>query len=159
MRQREINLRRLALGGGAAAIVIFAVTGVWNGILFAADLQAWMHDMGGQLHPLPQPIAATLWATMCVVYGMSGVWLYAEVQSRYGARARTAAQSGFALWIVAKLAVALDLFAIGLLPLRIDVGQALGSLVALVLGVTLGARLYSELQFGSPNGGPSEGST
>jgi hypothetical protein len=139
-----VNATRVALGGAAAGVVHFAITGIVNGAILRAELQEWQRGMGGVLHPPPPAASMCLWAAMSLGYGIVGVWLYACIRTRYGAGPAAALLAGLSVWIVSKLAVGLDLIALGLVPSRIVVGQTIGGLVAVVLGVLVGAWLYRE---------------
>ena len=86
----------------------------------------------------------SLWAIMCLILGMVGVWIYAGMRPRYGAGLKSALRAGLLLWLASKLAVALDFVALGLLPGRIVVGQLIGGLVAIMIATVVGARLYKE---------------
>jgi hypothetical protein len=140
----SINMQRLALGGAAAAVVIFLITGVINGALLSSQFESWMHEMGSLAHPPAQSVSMSLWTLMCVIYGMCGTWLYVAIRPRYGAGPKTALLAGFVLWIVSKLATALDLIALGIVPQPIIVAQLIGGLVTIVAGVFVGAWIYRE---------------
>ena len=140
----RINVARLLLSGLVAGFVLFAITGVMNAVILSAELKSWMQGVGGLLHP-PAPAASMgLWALMSLITGLVGVWIYVGVRPRYGAGPKTALLAGGSLWIACKLAVALDLIALGLMPMRIVEGQLFGGLVAVVAGVFVGAWLYKE---------------
>jgi hypothetical protein len=139
-----INRSRLLLGGLAAGLVLFLVTGVVNGAILNADFQAWSQGMGSLIHPPAAPVSMLLWTLMSFIYGLSGVWLYAGIRPRFGAGPRTALASGLMLWTVSKFATALDLLALGIMPGRIIGGELLGSLVATLAAVLVGAWLYKE---------------
>lgn len=140
----KINVTRLAAAGLVAGVVHFGITGVVNGAILRAEMQDWLHGAGSLLHPPTQAVSMGLWALMSLIYGVVGVWIYAGIRPRFGAGPKTALLVGLSLWIVSKLTVALDLTALGLVPERIVVGQAIGGLVAVVLAVSLGAWLYKE---------------
>jgi hypothetical protein len=52
--------------------------------------------------------------------------------------------AGFSIWLVSKLATALDLFALGVLPDRIIAEQLVESFVSILLAVICGAWIYRE---------------
>jgi hypothetical protein len=140
----SINVTRLLFGGLAAGLVLFLVTGVVNGAILNADFQAWLQSMGSLIHPPAQPIPMALWTLMSFIYGLAGVWLYASIRPRFGAGPKTALMSGLMLWTVSKLATALDLIALGILPGKIIAGELLGSLVATLAAILVGGWLYRE---------------
>lgn len=140
----KINAGRVLLGGVAAGAVIFVINGVVNGVILKGELLAWAHGMGDLIHPRAPSTSMGLWTLMCLVYGIGGTWIYAAIRPRYGAGPRTALLAGLALWVMSKLTVALDLIALGLIPGQIIAEQALGGLVAILLGVFCGAWAYRE---------------
>ena len=140
----KINWARVAAGGALAGVVHFLITGVVNGAILSGALQDWLRGVGGLLHPPAQPDPMLLWALMSLIYGFAGVWSYAAMRPRFGAGPRTALLAGLALWVVSKLTVAFDLVALGLVPLQIVVGQSIGGLIAVTLGVFLGCWVYRE---------------
>ena len=144
MSTSKINWTRVAWGGALAGVVHFLITGVVNGAILTGALQEWLGGVGALLHPPPQPDPMLLWALMSLIYGFVGVWSYAAMRPRFGAGPRTALLAGLSLWVVSKLTVALDLVALGLVPLQIVVGQSIGGLVAVMLGVSLGCWIYRE---------------
>lgn len=144
MSTSKINWTRVAWGGALAGVVHFLITGVVNGAILSGALQDWLRGVGGLLHPPPPPDPMLLWALMSLIYGFVGVWSYAAMRPRFGAGPRTALLAGLSLWVVSKLTVALDLVALGLVPLQIVVGQSIGGLVAVMLGVFLGCWIYRE---------------
>jgi hypothetical protein len=140
----RINIPRVAMGGALAGIVHFAVTGVVNGLVLSAPLQDWLRGAGALLHPPAPATSMSLWGLMSLTYGLVGVWTYAAMRPRFGAGPKTALLAGVSLWIVSKLAVAFDLSALGIVPVEIVVGQSIGGLIAVVLGVLLGSWNYRE---------------
>jgi hypothetical protein len=139
-----INFARVISGGCIAGIILFIGSGIVNGAILNSEFEQWVHEMGNLIHPLPQSTSLLLWGLMCLMHGIVGVWIYAGIRPRYGAGPKTALLAGLLLWIVSKLAVALDLFALGILPKNILVGQLIESFVAILLGVFLGALFYKE---------------
>jgi len=143
-RRRQINVKRAVLSGFVAGIFIFIITGITNGAVLSAELNAWLQHMGSLVRPPPRAVAMSLWAIMCLIFGMVGVWIYAGMRPRYGAGLKPALRAGLLLWLASKLAVALDFVALGLLPGRIIIGQLIGGLVAIMIATVVGARLYKE---------------
>jgi hypothetical protein len=131
----------LITSGAIAGLVHYIITGVVNGIILRQELQGWMGGAGALLHPRSPALSMCLWAVMSLCYGIIGIWYYVGIRSRRGTGLTTALLVGLTLWIVSKFAVALDLFAIGIMPARIIVGQSAGGLVAIVLAIVAGARL------------------
>jgi len=140
----ELNLMRLMLGGLAAGLTTFVLTGAVNATLLAAPLKDWAGDTGKAMHPPAQPLALGLWALMSLVIGVAGVWLYAAISPRFGAGYRTALLAGLAVWILNKFAVSFDMTALGLFPKWLLAGLVVGGLVAIEGGLLVGAWLYRD---------------
>ena len=140
----KINKQRVVVGGIAAGLTAFVLTGVVNGGVIAGQLQTWVQAMGGALHPPAAPLPMALWALMSLLLGFAGVWLYAAIRPRFGAGPRTALLAGVALWVMNKLAVGFDFAALGIFPLPLLLALQIGGLAALLGGVMVGARLYRD---------------
>jgi hypothetical protein len=140
----NINAARVLLGGLVAGCIIFTVTGIVNGVILNSELENWVQGMGSLLHPPVRSMSMSLWMVMCLLYGVGGVFIYAGIRPRYGAGPKAALLAGLLLWVVSKLAMALDLIALGVLPGRIIAGQLIGGLAAIMSGVFFGAWLYNE---------------
>ncbi len=138
----EMNILRLLLAGLAAGFTSFLLTGAVNATLLATPLKQWLATAGSALHPPAQPVAMGLWALMSLLLGVVGVWLYAALSPSFGAGFKTALLAGFVLWLVNKLAVGIDLTALGLFPRTLLAGLTLGGLLAIEGGVLVGAWLY-----------------
>lgn len=138
----ELNLMRLMLGGLAAGVTTFVLTGAVNATLLAAPLKAWAADTGKALHPPAQLAAIGLWGSMSLVMGLVGVWLYAALSPRFGAGYPTALLAGLAVWLLNKFAVGFDFTALGVFPKALLAGLVLGGLVAIEGGLLVGAWLY-----------------
>jgi hypothetical protein len=140
----KMNGQRVVLGGVAAGVVAFVLTGIVNGGIIARQIQAWAETTRGVLHPPAQPIALALWALMSLVLGIAGIWLYAAIRPRFGAGPKTALLAGCSVWVMNKLAVGLDFTALGIFPPTLLLALEIGGLAALLGGVLVGARLYNE---------------
>jgi hypothetical protein len=140
----QINVKRAVLSGFVAGIFIFIITGITNGAVLRTELNAWVQHMGSLVRPPQRAVAMSLWAIMCLIFGVVGVWIYAGMRPRYGAGLKSALRAGLLLWLASKLAVALDFVALGLLPGRIVIGQLIGGFVAIMIATVVGARLYKE---------------
>ncbi len=133
----------IMLCGAAAGALHFAVMGLFNAVILRDDLLAWTLQAGSMLHPLTPPAAMALWATMSVCFGLVGIGYYAAASARRGGGLRTALLVGSSLWLVTKVTVALDLFALGIMPTRVIIGQSIGGFVAIVAAVLVGATLLN----------------
>ncbi len=140
----KINVSRVMLGGVVGGVVINIITGIANACVLNADFQNWAAGMGNHLHHPSQPIQMCFWVLMCLIDGIVGVWIYAGLRRCYDAGPKTALLAGFLVWIVGRLCVAFDMFALGVFPWQFLMGQSLLGLIAILSGVLLGAWTYKE---------------
>jgi hypothetical protein len=140
----KINTVRVFTSGIVTGTVLFVVSGILNGVILGNNIKNWMIEMGGLIHPLDQINSFILWIVMSLMQGIAAMWFYAGFYKIYGAGLRIVLFAGLLVWIISKLAVALDLIALGLLPKVIIVGQLAGSLVSVLAGIYLGSLIYKE---------------
>ncbi|TGK08965.1 hypothetical protein EHO60_13125 [Leptospira fletcheri] len=140
----SINFPRVLLGGILAGLIFFVVAGIVNGGILKNDFEGWMQRTSGVIHPLPQSDSLLLWALMCFLQGVVGVWIYAGIRPRFGAGHKTALIAALVLWIASKLSVSIDFITLGIFPYRILTGQLVGSFVSTFLGIFVGAWFYKE---------------
>src|SRR5687767_13950858 len=90
-----INVARVLIGGFVAGLVINIGESVFNGWLFASDLQAAVARLN--LPPIGGNAIATF-VMLAFALGIAMVWLYAAIRPRYGAGVNTALCAGAAVW-------------------------------------------------------------
>jgi hypothetical protein len=140
----RININRVVLGGLVAAIVLFVVSGIVNGAILGPAWQAWLEAMGSLNHAPSPPAGMVIWAVVSLVFGLTGVWIYAAIRPRYGAGWQTALLAGFMLWLAGWLAPALGQVALGAIPTYVTVVGCAGGLAGALLAVLAGAATYKE---------------
>ncbi|SEE48040.1 hypothetical protein SAMN05444161_5902 [Rhizobiales bacterium GAS191] len=140
----HINTGRVVLGGVVAAIVLFIVSGIVNGAILGSSWQAWLQAMGSLNHAPAEPAGIALWAIVSLVFGLTGVWIYAGIRPRYGAGPKTAVLAGLLLWLAGWLAPALGQIALGAIPNNVTVVGCVGGLAGALLALLAGAALYQE---------------
>ena len=140
----HINRGRIVLGGIVAAIVLFIVSGIVNGAILGSAWQAWVEAMGGLNHAPSAAAGMAIWAVVSLMFGLTGVWIYAGIRPRYGAGWRTALLAGFMLWVAGWLAPALGQVTLGAIPAYVTVIGAVGGLVGALLALLAGASIYKE---------------
>lgn len=141
----HINTSRIVLGGIVAAIVLFVVSGIVNGAILGSAWQAWLEAMGSLNHAPATPIGMLIWAAVSLVFGLTGVWIYAAIRPRYGAGWRTALLAGFLLWLAGWLAPALGQVALGAIPTYVTFVGCAGGLAGALLALLAGAATYKEV--------------
>ena len=137
------KMKRVLVGGLGGGLVIFGITGMVNGAILSTPLHSWVLEMGPRMTPPPFPVALLLWFVMSWLLGTSGVWIFARIAAQSHSVAMSAIRAGMLVWVASKAVVALDFIALGILPAPLLVGQLVGGLVEILLGVYGGARLYS----------------
>jgi hypothetical protein len=140
----HVNSGRIVLGGIVAAIVLFIVSGIVNGAILGSAWQAWLQAMGSLNHAPAEPVGMMIWAVVSLVFGLTGVWIYAGIRPRYGAGPKTALLAGLLLWLVGWLAPALGQFALGSIPTYVTVVGCVGGLAGALLALLAGAAIYKE---------------
>ena len=140
----HINHSRVVLGGIVAAIVLFIVSGLVNGAILGSAWQAWLDAMGSLNHAPAASTGMVIWAVVSLVFGLTGVWIYAGIRPRYGAGWKTALLAGFLLWLAGWLAPSLGQVALGATPTYVTMVGAVGGLVAALLALLAGASIYKE---------------
>jgi hypothetical protein len=127
-----------------AGLVLNLVTGIANACILNGTFQDWAKDMGGHLHPPIQPVQMGYWLFMGLLDATAGVWIYAGMRPRFGPGAKTALLAGISVWVVGRLCVAFDMFALGIFPTRFLAGQSILGLFAILISVLVGAWIYRE---------------
>jgi hypothetical protein len=93
------------------------------------------------LNHAPAAVAGmVIWAVVSLVFGLTGVWIYAGIRPHYGAGWKTALLAGLLLW----LAPSLGQVALGAIPTYVTVVGAVGGLVGALLALLAGASIYKE---------------
>jgi hypothetical protein len=138
----DINYRRVIVGGVSAGAALYFITGFVNGGILAGEFQTWSASMGNPIHPKSLATSLFLWATMSLIYGIVGVWIYAFIRSSFGAGPKTALIAGLVLWVSSKFTIALDLIALGFLTDRLILEQLILSAISMCASILIGAWLY-----------------
>jgi len=145
MAMAPISLGRVIAGGIVAAIIIAVIAGYIPGVILADQLAAW-HRLLADLSPPPDtPMRAVLFSLMSLVFGITGVWIYAAIRPRFGSGARTALLAGFVLWSAGWLTAALGHLALGDYPqYSLTIVPCAAGLAGALLATLAGAALYRE---------------
>jgi hypothetical protein len=136
-----INLARVVLGGLVAGLVIDIGEYIFNGWLFAADMEAATARLN-----LP-PVAGTAISVFLVLgfaLGIATVWLYAAIRPRFGAGVNTALCAGATVWFLAYVYPSIGFAVMGLFPRRLLAIGIVWGLGEVLLASVAGAWLYRE---------------
>jgi apolipoprotein N-acyltransferase len=137
----KINWRRLLIGGLVAGAVMnllsFAEWKLLMGPLLSDAMQA-----AGQTLQESATMGLVVTVTFFVV-GILVVWLYAAIRPRFGPGPGTAAMAGVAVGILLGMLVAWGMSS-QLIPATVWATDAVATLVIVVIGTLIGARLYRE---------------
>lgn len=139
----KINAARVLLGGLVAGLVINLSEWLWNGVVFAQDLEEAMKaslknpvNMGGSFVAI-----MVLWGFLI---GVLSIWVYAAVRPRFGAGPKTAVRTALMLWLLVYVQVTISFAPMGLLPARILLLGLPISLVEILVATLAGAYVYKE---------------
>jgi hypothetical protein len=100
--------------------------------------------MGSLNHAPAEPVGVAIWAVVSLVFGVTGIWIYAGIRPRYGAGPKTAMLAALLLWLAGWLAPALGQMALGAIPTYVTVVGCVGGLGGSLLAVLAGSALYKE---------------
>ena len=137
----KINLRKVAIGGLIAGLVLSVIDLAMFGVVLKAPMAVAMRA-------LPQPRMIDLQVPWYVLLDFLGgtalVWLYAAMRPRFGAGLGTAARAGAVAWFFASLLPTLVQWPMNLLPPRLTIIITGVALVQWPLAAVMGARCYTE---------------
>jgi hypothetical protein len=139
----NINWGRMIVGGVVAAIILFIVDYVLNGVVL---VQQWNDAMTALGKPAITPDASFLIvvAIIDLLIGLVALWIYTGIRPRYGASVQTAIYAGLATWVLANVVPNLGLSIAGLLPGTILWPVTIVGLIAIPVATVAGAYLYKE---------------
>lgn len=136
----KINIARVLLGGLLAGFIINLFEYVTNGVVFAAQWDAYEKAVGRQMRPGAIPF----FIISAFLAGIGVVWLYAIARPRLGAGPKTAALTGAAYWFFAYAIPAANHVAANLVPGHLTVAVTFIVLVGVLIASICGAWVYKE---------------
>jgi len=134
----KINWPRVLLCGLLAGIV-WVILGSAVTALLGGAFAALPNNQLGK----PTVTFILLNAVIDLIEGISILWLYAAIRSRYGAGAKTAVIAVFAWWFIVTLGD-VTWCSFGLFPPRTVIPLVMGTFPALLIATLAGARFYRE---------------
>jgi hypothetical protein len=138
----KVNWKKVLLGGIVAGVIIDVVEGVFEGIVLGPQWRQAMLMLG---HPLQETGGQMVSHVLLgLAYGISAVWLYAAIRTRYGAGPKTALYAGLSVWVIGYLLPSWNWGSRGLFPNRLIAIAIVVGLVEIILATEVGAWLYRE---------------
>jgi hypothetical protein len=139
----KIDTGRWILGGVVAAIILFIVDFVLNGMILA---QQWNDAMAALQKPAMTESAGNiiLFAVLNLIIGLTAVWIYVGIRPRFGPGVTTAIYAGLATWLLAIVCPNLGLLVIGLLPAGLLWTGIIVGIIQVPVATIAGAYLYKE---------------
>ncbi len=139
----KINAGRVLLGGLLAGLVICVSEFFWNGVVFAADIEAALAALN-RTEVASGGGAMALYVAWAFLIGILAVWVYAAARPRFGAGPRTAMRVGLILWLLVYVQSAVSMAPMQLYPPKMMLLGLLVTLPEIVLATLVGAWLYRE---------------
>jgi hypothetical protein len=138
----KINMSRVLLGGLIAGVVINAVEGLVNGVLFEAD---WVAALGALQKPTAFSVKQIVFFNVAgFAFGMLMMLAYAAMRPRLGAGASTAMCAGALVWTLG-IAIPNSFNAIThIFPLALMLKLTAIGLVEMAAAGVAGAYFYKE---------------
>ncbi len=140
-----INVGRWILGGVVAAIILFVVDFVLNGMILAQQWDEAMVALG--LPAMSETVGAgplIAFAILNLIVGLTAVWIYAGIRPRFGAGATTAVYAGLATWLLAYLVPQAFFLVTPLFPASVLWAGIIVGLFQVVIATVAGAYFYQE---------------
>ena len=136
-----INLGRVVLGGLLAGLVVNVSESIFNGLLFAQEMEAAMRSLN---RPMVGNQAIAWFIVLGFALGIATIWLYAAIRPRFGAGPRTAACAGLTVWFFAYAYPTAGIEILALFPRRLMAIGTVWGLAEIVIASVVGAWAYKE---------------
>lgn len=136
----SINLRRIALGGLVAGLLIMASGAT---MLPVVGDQMTLALARFNLPPLSHG-AMAYFVFVSFTFGVTLVWLYAAFIPRLKAKAKTAVLAAVIVWLIGNLLPNVANVFYGFMPVKLTVIGIVWGLAELLIGSLVGTRLYKE---------------
>jgi hypothetical protein len=138
----KINVKRIALGGMLAALVLSVLHG-FGEWLAASQIERTVERLG-----LSAPGEAMMLVHLLgsVVIGVVAVWLYVILRPVYGPRPHTALLAGVVVWVLACLVPNAGMAAMGMLTPDVAATLSAIDLVVFALATLAGASIYRDVR-------------
>jgi hypothetical protein len=139
----NINVGRWIIGGVVAAIILFVVDFIVNGVIL---MQQWVDAMAALQQPAMGGTVGeiVIFAILNLIVGLTAVWIYIGIRPRFGPGAKTAVYAGLATWLIGYLVPNAFYLATGLFPAHLLWTLIIIALIQVPAATVAGAWLYQE---------------
>lgn len=139
----RMNWFRVVLGGMLWCVAYNVLTGAAWAVLLRRTGISSFHPLLGRSSS-PDFVRAASFILLTLAMGLSGMWFYAGMRLRYGARPRTAVYAGLALWWLWGVMPILPDITMRALPVWPLVFELTSKLVVIALATLAGAWVYRD---------------
>ena len=136
-----IDLKRVALGGAVAGIVIDTGEYILHAHVLRSRWEAARAARGLESYGSGD---AAMSATMVFILGLVLIWTYAAMRTRFGPGARTALRAAFLVWVLAWLWPFLLNVVWDFIPTELFLVGITWALFEVSIAALIGARIYRE---------------
>jgi hypothetical protein len=139
----KINVSRWILGGVVAAVILFVIDFILNGMILA---QQWNDAMAALQKPAMTPTAGAIimFAVLNLIVGLTAIWIYVGIRPRFGPGVTTAIYAGLATWLLAYAVPNVGLLVFDLLPAGLVWAAVIVGVIQVPVATVAGAYLYKE---------------
>jgi hypothetical protein len=137
-----IELRRVALGGAVAGVVMDAGEYTLHSVVLRSSWDAARQARGLEGYEAGD---AAISAAMVFILGLILVWTYAAMRPRFGANPRTALRAGFLVWVLVWLWPFLANIVWDFVPTELFMIAIAWGFFEVMIASLLGARIYREV--------------
>jgi hypothetical protein len=139
----NINVGRWIIGGVVAAIILFIVDFIVNGVIL---MEQWTAAMAALQQPAMggTPGEIVFFAALNLIVGLTAVWIYVGIRPRFGPGMKTAVYAGLATWLIGYLVPNAFFLATGLFPSSLLWTLIVIALIQVPVATVAGAWLYQE---------------
>ena len=139
---KAINTGRALLGGIVAGLIIDVIESAMNGYVLKNNWADALKALGRSGDVSGGAIGIYMLGGM--ITGIIGVWLYSAMAGRLGLGSITAAKAGLVVWACMSAIPTLYQLPSALFPGNLLAMSTITDFFAILLGVTLGSRLYRD---------------
>ncbi len=136
-----IDTKRWLLGGLAAGVLIWLIEGLAS-LLYLADMKTALEAHGLAMEMSVGAVVTSV--LVCLIAGLTIVFIYAMARARLGPGPRTAVTAAVVFFLGSTLLSILGIRMMGLFPDRMLLTWGVVGLVEAVLAALLGGYIYQE---------------